>query len=167
MVACQRMNLENVYVMAKHLSDVCSLLESATDKQRALVEAKAQAVLDARAKYLGSAPAPGAVADAPVGNTGNAPLATRAGKQPARARSATAGAAVLPLKVCTLPKLPEAFRTGTSKLATSLREMPKTSKNSFQNVCLSALSLEADLLSRANLTALWRISFHESGMAGD
>ena len=43
--------------------------------------------------------------------------------------------------------------------------MPKTSKNSFQNVCFSALSLFAPAQSRANWMAFWRISFQEMGMA--
>src|SRR3972149_8096997 len=42
--------------------------------------------------------------------------------------------------------------------------MPKTSKNWFQNVCFSALSLRAPAQSRAKRMAFWRISFQEIGM---
>jgi hypothetical protein len=56
------------------------------------------------------------------------------------------------------------FFTGSSKLATARRETPKTSKNSFQKVCFSALSLFAPVQSRENRIALWRISFQEIGM---
>ncbi len=41
-----------------------------------------------------------------------------------------------------------------------------TWKNSFQKVCLSALSLVVPFHSRENLMALWRISFQEIGTAG-
>src|SRR5271157_2678484 len=39
--------------------------------------------------------------------------------------------------------------------------MPKTSKNSFQNVCLSACSRVASLQLREKESARWRISFQE------
>src|SRR5664279_3702959 len=54
--------------------------------------------------------------------------------------------------------------TGSSKLATSRRWMPNTSKNSFQKVCFSAASLRVPDQLCANWMARWRISFHESGM---
>jgi hypothetical protein len=45
------------------------------------------------------------------------------------------------------------FFTGVSKDATVLRATPKTLKNSFQNVCLSAASLAALDQSLENLMA--------------
>ena len=59
---------------------------------------------------------------------------------------------------------PEILSTGTSKLATVLRWIPKTAKNSFQKVCLSADSPRVPAQSLANLMALWRISIQLSGM---
>jgi hypothetical protein len=78
--------------------------ENPTARQRAAVEEKAQAVLAVRAKFMGSAPAPGAVADALVGNPEGVCLSS-APKPSARARTATAGAAVLPTKTATLADL--------------------------------------------------------------
>jgi hypothetical protein len=79
--------------------------QNVSEKQRAAVEEKAQAVLDARAQFMGTAPASGAVADALVGNSDDAPSSTRAKKQSARAQTATAEAAVLPKTNCTLADL--------------------------------------------------------------
>ena len=76
-----------------------------TPEQRARVEEKAQAVLAAREQFMGTAPASGAVADALVGNTEGTSTSPRARKQSARARTATAGAAVLPETNCTLADL--------------------------------------------------------------
>jgi hypothetical protein len=42
--------------------------------------------------------------------------------------------------------------------------MPKAAKNSFQNVCFSALSLLTPAHRRENWIAFWRISFQEIGM---
>jgi hypothetical protein len=57
------------------------------------------------------------------------------------------------------------FLTGSSNVATSRRFRPNASKNSFQKVCFSALSLRAPAQELAKRMALWRISFYESGMA--
>ena len=62
------------------------------------------------------------------------------------------------------PYWPEMRWTGSSKLATSRRWRPKTSKNSFQKVCFSAASLRVPAQLWENWMARWRISFHESGM---
>ena len=79
--------------------------QTPTKEQKAAVEKAAQAVLNVRAQFMGSAPAPGAVADALVGNPEGATTSPRAGKQSARARTATAGAAVLPKTNSTLADL--------------------------------------------------------------
>jgi hypothetical protein len=48
--------------------------------------------------------------------------------------------------------------TVRSKLATERRRMPKTLKNSFQNVWASARSLVSPFQSCPNAMARWRIS---------
>jgi hypothetical protein len=55
---------------------------------------------------------------------------------------------------------------GSSKLATALRAMPKTLKNSFQKVCFSACSRLTPVQSFEKAMARWRISFQESGIGG-
>ena len=51
--------------------------------------------------------------------------------------------------------------TATSKLATVRRSRPKTAKNSFQKVCLSACSLADSAHTRENAMARSRTSVHE------
>src|SRR5947209_3060933 len=64
------------------------------------------------------------------------------------------------------PHVPDSFLTGSSKLATIFRLIPKTPKNSFQNVCRSACSRVSPAQSLAKAVALWRISFQEIGIGG-
>ena len=80
--------------------------ESATDKQRAAVEAKAQAVLAARAQFMDwGAPAPSrAVSSALAGNTERA-RTSRASGSATRASLTAPGAGALPEKACTLADL--------------------------------------------------------------
>jgi hypothetical protein len=80
--------------------------ESATDKQRAAVEAKAQAVLAARAEFMDwGAPAPArAVSSALAGNTERA-RTSRASGSATRASLTAPEAGALPEKACTLADL--------------------------------------------------------------
>ncbi len=61
-------------------------------------------------------------------------------------------------------RAPPRLRTGSSKLATVRRRMPKISKSPFQNVWASARSRSAPVHSRTKVAARRRISFHERGI---
>lgn len=63
-----------------------------------------------------------------------------------------------------LRRVPLSFLTGSSKLATVRRLIPKTVKNASQNDFASASSRESLAHSLLNAMALWRISFHEMGI---
>src|SRR5260221_14247299 len=62
------------------------------------------------------------------------------------------------------PYCPEICFTGSSNVATRRRLRPKTSKNSFQNVCFSAFSRVSPVHSLVKRMALCRISFQDRGI---